>query len=135
MKIEATKIIVHRVEGWSHECKPRVFEGKSCWLDTEVFLWSSALTAPVREGYDKCQVTITFADGFVTATRYDLYHPDSGKFQALAEHVRREWELYAGRRLPARMKRESWERFIKDYNITPIQWVDRCERYAIGGAP
>ena len=133
MKIGANKIVVHRAEGWSHECVERVFEGRDCWTTAEAFVRSSALTAPI-DGYDKCDVIITFADGFECKSRYDLYHLDSGKFESLAAHVRREWEFYAGRRIPARMKRESWERMVKDFNITPLAWVDRCERYVLGGA-
>lgn len=131
--IRVTAITFNRAEGRAHECGPRTFTGPDAWRDVERHIMVAARTAPASGGYDKCDVTITFADGFTYRTRYDMVHPTRSGHESLASHVRGTWECYAGRRIPAHLATDGrWERLIETLEIDPAEWAALLDTYAIG---
>lgn len=124
--IKATRIIFHRAEGTRHDTGDHEFVGDHLWHDVERHIFGASFSAPAQGGYDKCDVTITFADGWGYRTRYDMVH---------ARHVWGEWAFYAGTRIPPHLTREQWERFVADMAITPGDWAVRLARYQIGKEP
>jgi hypothetical protein len=90
--IQPKTITLVRAEGLIAECdRP---ETAKTWAHANaLFRWSR--TAPEHGGYDKCDFTIIFEDGYEYKGRYDLMHyrrehPD------LARHVRSFMRYLAG---------------------------------------
>lgn len=78
--IQATTIELTRAEGMSDECGFTVvcrnLIGRNPWETANIILSKWARTAPDNGCYDKCDFTVTFADGETYTGRYDLTRDD-----------------------------------------------------------
>lgn len=124
--ITATEITINRAEGPSLLCTERRFTGPDCWADAERHLRTSSASAPGGRACDKCDVTITFADGFQYDGRYELREGDA--FTTLASQVGQAWDFYARRNLNERQ-----ERVLDMLKINSEVWAIRRDTYALSG--
>lgn len=134
-RIAAVSIIFDRAEGPIALCTAHEFTGPDCWRNVEQHALMEAGCAPASGGYDKCDITIRFADGFEYRTRYDMVHRSLSSFEGVARYVWREWAFYAGTWIPSHMTREQWERYVATFEIDPAAWADRLRRYQLGREP
>jgi hypothetical protein len=132
MMISLDQITITRAEGPTADCITFVAHN---WEDAEDWLYRSAQSAPSNGGYDKCDVTITFADGEAFKIRYDMVHPFAETWLDLATSIRLQWEFFAGRWLPAHMEDypERADNYRRDMNIDVDAWARRCDTYSIPG--
>ena len=129
--LHARKITINRAEGLTHECGSVDFTGPACWEMAELHLVVAARTAPREISYHKCDAIIVWdaPDPIVYEARYDLYHPNTGKFQTLAQHLRSVWNFYSGRVLPSHISRERWQAFVNECRVDVASWtklLDTC---------
>jgi hypothetical protein len=73
--------------------------------------WSE--TAPARGGYNKCDFSITWADGSTYSGRYDLKH-HSIEPASLTQHMTDQAEFYTGKFCPLHMKQTDYDRFLQN---------------------
>lgn len=109
--IKAKHILVHRVEGYAHECVPVTTTGSRPWDEANAHLLRMSATAPKDGTYDKTDFTVTYEDGETHEGRYDL-KPHSVEVPDLAKHVRDFLQFYAGLRKPAHMTQERYDAFL-----------------------
>ena len=129
-RIRAIKFELNRAEGPSAECGPA--EPVTTWMDADNILRKWSLTAPEFGGYDKCDFTITYADGETYTGRYDLKRHDIGFPELLARHIRGFVEFCAGLHCPSHMTTEQYREYLSDNNST-AEYQDFLNRYEIGG--
>lgn len=122
-RIATTEIVINRAEGPHALCREVRFAGPDCWSAAERHLVAASATAPDGRACDKCDVTVTFADGFAYSGRYELR--DEG-FTALAEQVRQAWNFYAGRGVNERQAHA-----LEMMQVDRAQWGSRCDAYQI----
>lgn len=117
-KIPASTIVIKRAEGPYDLCVARVFstdETASCWSKAAAWLSSQCSTFPACGGYDKHDMTVTFADGEIYKGRLDC--KADGSDTDPAEHVRDALAFMAGNRCPAHWSPEKYKAHIKE-NLT-----------------
>lgn len=141
-KLKATEIRFRRAEGRTEECTTEIFRGDDCWEDVERHILRQRRTAP-SQGYDKCDVVITFAVDASNpetnvplhyATRYDMRSVEaSGYSDTLANHVREDWRFRAALYTPSHLTYEQHARFLADMGIDPKLWERRCKLYDVPG--
>lgn len=116
-KIAAVSILLNRAEGPRAECGEVLLtarRGVTAFERATAQLRAWSHTAPGKGGgYDKCDFTVTFADGEVYRGRYDLHHMEV-EVPDLAAHVRGEVEFYTGDHKPAHLSVADYER-VRDY--------------------
>lgn len=99
-KIAASSILLNRAEGPTAECGEVLLTATrsvSAWDRASAMLRAWSHTAPKKGGgYDKCDFTVTFADGETYKGRYDLHHMEV-EMPDLAKHLRGELEFYTRR--------------------------------------
>ena len=83
--IPVKSILIHRAEGYSHECRPRTVDTLE---QASSALASMAYTAPSDGSYHKTDFTITFANGNTYSGRIDLTR-DAFAGYDLQRHMRR----------------------------------------------
>lgn len=98
-KIPTASIELHRAEGVE---ALRTVTGEDCWRYAESTLCDWAETAPTGGAYDKCDITVTWADGTVRRFRYDLHHPSYEPVD-IVKFVRSECAFLSGRWHPSHM--------------------------------
>lgn len=136
-KLNAVKIVFHRVEGRTDECTRHVFEGPTCWDDVESHIRKARMTAPATGGYDKCDVEITYepdatGDPLTYTLRYDMAHPDrTGVYDTLAKHVRSSWLFYSLRETPPHLTRERHVAVLKSMGADTAEWGRLIDTYAV----
>ena len=148
-KLAAKSIEIKRAEGPTKECfavlimaegteKPvgctpkhtHVVPADKVWQTANSTLRAWAYSAP-EDGYDKCDFSITFADGEIYEGRYDLVHW-SKKMADLSLHVKNFVEFGAGVKKPEHLTDRQY-RTIQ--NRTP-GLAEQCrlwlEKYQLG---
>lgn len=134
-KFAAVSILLNRAEGPTAECGEILLAarpGVSAWdrADAQLRAWSH--TAPGKGGgYDKCDFTVTFADGETYKGRYDLHHMEV-ETPSLARHVRGELEFYTGDHCPAHMSAADYARVRAYSGHTPEEFRAYLATYEIG---
>ena len=130
--ISLDQITITRAEGPADDCQTFVAH---TWEDAENWLRQSAYSAPFEGGYDKCDITIEFADGEAFKLRYDMVHPHANAWLDLATSVRRQWEFFAGRWCPVHMQEppDRADNYRRSLNIDVDDWARRCDTYLIPG--
>ena len=133
MKIQVSKVIVHRAEGPSHECVTKEFTGTDALGDAQhqMMLWS--YSAPKDGGYDKCDFWIHFADGYVYQGRYDLTATgrDSSD-DSIRTHVFLFMQFIAGKRRPLHLNEKQYAQVMKRYEHLKDDAVKFLETYDLG---
>lgn len=112
MKKRAVSITVTRAEGPSAECGiGHVLEGEGIWARATSILsrWGNS-GPPDMLGCFKCDVEITFEDGFTYDARYEA-KPDG---LSLERHVRNNCEFYSGRDPHPWMGEKRYRSLLKD---------------------
>lgn len=137
-KLKVVEIVFERAEGRAHECVSRTFVGANIWNDVEDHIRQISRTAPERGGYDKCDVKIKFekdatGDDTHYSTRYDMYHPNTGKFETLASHVRSSWLFYADRRTPSHLTPERHKQVLKNLEVDVAGYAHLCDTHEVPG--
>lgn len=132
-KVKATCIKLHRAEGRREECitvELLNLDGK-VWerANKTLIAWSRT----VQAGYDKCDFTVTYADGETYTGRYDLEPPEKGPAD-LAAHMRSFLIWYGGRETNPYCGMEKYKAFLAQQSQEDI---DACraflDSYEIGG--
>lgn len=121
--IEATEIVIDRHEGQTAACGERRFAGPGCWAAAELYLAAASASAPDGGACDKCEVTITFADGFTFRGRYELRRE---RFSTLAAQIGQAWSFYARRGVTERQ-----EAVLAALRVDSAAWAARCDTYRI----
>lgn len=107
-KIAAVKIQIHRAEGPSALCVPKVFEGRDCWAMSRSWLYSQAYTFPSKGGYDKHDFKVTWSDGEVYEGRLDCQHTSRSEPDLdVAAHIQGFVGFLAGIDRPAHIESEA----------------------------
>lgn len=117
-KVAAVSILLNRAEGPTAECGEVLLtatRSASAWDRASAMLRAWSHTAPKKGGgYDKCDFTVTFADGETYKGRYDLHHMEV-EMPDLAKHLRGELEFYTGDHKPAHLSDADYAR-VRDYS-------------------
>ena len=104
-------ITIERAEGLSSECGQPVTVGSFAEADAVLHAWSE--TAPSRGGYDKCDFSISWADGGTYSGRYDLKH-HSKEPASLTQHMIDECEFHTGKFCPLHMSQDDYTSYLKN---------------------
>jgi len=127
--IKAVKFELNRAEGPSALCGPA--QPVTTWKDADNILRQWSRTAPDKgQGYDKCDFTITWADGETYTGRYDLKRHDGGFTDLLGYHVRSFLTFYSGNRRPDWMTPDQYEQTLNGVNRS--EYSDFLSKYEIG---
>ena len=133
-KVKIAKVVVVRGEGPSNECnKPKEFVGVDAMFDAQMQMQKWSYTAPKNGGYDKCDFTITFEDGYVYKGRYDL--TGSGRDSdedSIRTHVIRHVEFIAGKRRPSHLNDQQYAGIMKRYEHMKDDAVKFLEKASAG---
>lgn len=120
-KSSVKEISIYRAEG-PPDRPPRI--QVTSFEEASKFLQEEAKTAPaLNEGYNKCDVKITWSNGESYSTRYDLTALDQYRNNHLEWEVQKELQLAAGTYQPRHFTEEQWERHRLDVSVDSVQ---RC---------
>lgn len=115
VRIPAVSIHLHRGEGprtpdVTHLGTDPWAGNLTVWQRANHTLWRWAYSAPKSGGYDKCDVTVTWANGETYEARMDIKHPScSGNDLDVAAHIRQHVGFYSG--------------LVRPYHLTPAQYT------------
>jgi hypothetical protein len=127
-KIKVTQIMIHRAEGPTEKCVKRLFTD---WASAEAHISNICYSIrPGRPGYDKCDFSITYADGMVYSGRFDAKNPMDEQ-QSLASHIREHLQFLAGEKCPRHITTEQYDRLLAEYKCTEAA-KHLLESYQIG---
>lgn len=114
-KVAVKSVTVTRAEGLTAECITRTV-GSLNDATSMLRQWSrSAPDAAKRGGYDKCDFTIEFTDGYEYKGRYDMQldlREKDGTVVTLQRHVQSHCMFYAGLWRPAHLTKDRYRSFM-----------------------
>lgn len=120
-KASVKEISIYRAEG-PLDRSPRI--QVASFEEASKFLQEEAKTAPsLNEGYDKCDVKITWANGESYSTRYDLTALDQYRNNHLEWEIQKDLQFAAGTYRPSHLTEEQWDHHLSNVSIDSVQ---RC---------
>lgn len=108
-KIKIKRITLIRAEGPNHQCGKELTA--SGWDGANVLLRDMSNTAP-KDGGDKVDFRIEFADGFVCPGTYSLKHWEK-ELPDMQARLRGIADFYAGKRRPADWSEEQYRKHME----------------------
>ena len=108
--IQVKSIEFDRVEGLREECGPRTF---FAWTTLHAHVRSAARTAPADGSYDKCDVTVKWADGTSFKFRFDLNSTHTQEHSPVRDELYRTLTFYAGRERPSHLSEQQYKTLLQ----------------------
>lgn len=132
-KIQIAKVVVHRVEGPSNECVKKEFVGLGALTEAHRQMLRWSYSAPKDGGYDKCDFTVTFADGYVYQGLFDLTCTGRNiSGNSVGEQMFQFMEFVAGKRRPAVWSDATYAAVMKRHEHMKVDATRFLETYELG---